>query len=147
MHLFGYQSLEKRLLTPGQEAIVVSTPWGMAGLSTCYDLRFPEFFRRMVDLGVEIFLVAAAWPLARLSAWTLFTRARALENLAFLFSCNCAGSDAGRQYAGHSALVDPLGNVIAEGDEGECFVSAEVDLSLVNRVRKDFPALEDRVIK
>lgn len=147
MHLFGYQSQERRLLTAGTEVVVVKTPWGLVGLSTCYDLRFPEFFRKMVDLGVEVFLVAAAWPMARLSAWSLFNRVRALENLAFLFSCNCAGSDAGQRYGGHSALVDPLGNVIAEGGEGEGYVSAEVDLNLVGSVRKDFPALEDRVIK
>ena len=147
MHLFGYQSLEKRLLTPGKEIVAVKTPWGVAGLSTCYDLRFPEFYRKMVDLGVQIFLVAAAWPMARLSAWNLFNRTRALENLAFLFSCNCAGSDAGQQYGGHSALVEPLGNVIAEGDEGECYVSAEVDLELVRSVRGDFPALEDRGLR
>ncbi len=147
MHLFGYQSLERRLLTPGSEVVVVKTPWGSAGLSTCYDLRFPEFYRKMVDLGVEIFLVAAAWPMARLPAWNLFNRTRALENLAFLFSCNCAGSDAGQQYGGHSALVEPLGNVISEGDEGECYVTAEVDLNLVRSVRKEFPALEDRVLR
>jgi len=145
MHLFGYQSRERNLLTPGEEVVVVKTPWGLAGLSTCYDLRFPEFYRKMVDRGVEIFLVAAAWPMSRLSAWNLFKRTRALENLAFLFCCNCAGSDAGQQYGGSSALVEPLGDLIAEGGEGECYVSAEVDLNLVRSVRKDFPAREDRV--
>jgi predicted amidohydrolase len=145
IHLFGYQSEEKRILTPGKEVVVVETPWGMAGISTCYDLRFPEFYRRMVDRGATLFLVPSAWPSVRLEAWALFNRARAHENLAYLFSCNCAGSNAGKHYAGHSMIIDPLGKVIAEGGEGECFVSAEVDPDLVFSVRKDFSALDDRV--
>ena len=145
IHLFGYQSLEKRLLTPGKEVAAVKTPWGLAGLSTCYDLRFPEFYRRMVDLGVDFFLVVAAWPKVRLEAWTVFNRARAMENLAYLFSCNCAGANAGQEYGGRSTFVDPLGNVLAQGNEGECYVSEEVNPDLVRRVRKDFSALDDRV--
>ncbi len=144
IHLFGYQSGEKRLLTPGDQIVVATTPWGPVGLSTCYDLRFPEFYRKMLDAGATFFLVASAWPGARLEAWRLFNRARAHENLAFLFSCNCAGSNAGIPYAGHSMFVDPLGKVIAEGGAKEGFVSAKVDFDLLDTVRSDFPALEDR---
>ena len=147
IHLFGYRSLERKLLSPGTKVTVVQTPWGLAGLSTCYDLRFPEVYRKMVDLGAEFFLVVAAWPKVRLEAWSLFNRVRAMENLSFLFSCNCAGSNAGQEYAGHSALVDPLGNVIAEGGDGDCFVSAEVDPDLVRSTRRDFTALNDRVFR
>ena len=95
IHLFGYQSRERELLTAGREVVVVSTPWGKAGFSTCYDLRFPELYRKMVDQGCEFFLVVSAWPLVRLEAWTLFNRVRAHENLAYLISCNCAGTDRG----------------------------------------------------
>ncbi len=145
IHLFGYQSEEKRILTPGDEVVVATTPWGPAGLSTCYDLRFPEFYRKLLDADAKFFLVASAWPGARLEAWRLFNQARAHENLAFLFSCNCAGSNAGTPYAGHSMFIDPLGRVIAEGGDKEGFISAEVDSDLVDAVRNDFPALEDRV--
>ena len=145
VHLFGYQSGEKELLKGGDEVVVAPTPWGPAGLSICYDLRFPEFYRKMVDAGAAIFLVASAWPHARLETWTLFNRARAIENLAYVFSCNCAGANKGQQYAGHSMIVDPMGNIIAEGGDGECFVSAEIDPNLVDSVRKEFPALKDRV--
>jgi len=147
IHLFSYQSEEKRILTPGKEIIVKSTPWGLAGLSICYDLRFPELYRSMVDKGTKFFLVPSAWPYMRLEAWILLNRARALENLAYLFSCNCAGSNAGKQYAGHSVLIDPFGKVIAEGGEGECVVSAEVDPDFVDSVREDFNALGDRVFR
>ena len=92
MHLFGYQSKETSILNPGQDVVVVDTPWGVTGFSTCYDLRFPELFRRMVDMGAKFFLVASAWPHIRLEAWKLFNRSRAHENLAFLISCNCAGA-------------------------------------------------------
>jgi predicted amidohydrolase len=145
IHLFGYQSEEKRLLTAGKEAVVAPTPWGFAGICTCYDLRFPEFFRKMVDMGATIFLVASAWPLIRLDAWRLFNRARALENLAYLISCNCAGSNAGNRYAGHSMIIDPLGNVVAEGNEGQDYISSELDPELVGSVRNDFRALDDRI--
>jgi predicted amidohydrolase len=146
MHLFGYQSEEASILTPGQDVVVVDAPWGATGFSTCYDLRFPELFRRMVDMGTKFFLVASAWPQIRLEAWKLFNRSRAHENLAFLISCNCAGANQGKKYAGHSMIVDPLGQVVAEGSNEEELVSARIDPKLVNTVRQDFPALEDRVL-
>jgi predicted amidohydrolase len=144
IHLFGYQSRERELLTPGTEAVVADTPWGKAGLATCYDLRFPEQFRRMIDLGAVFFLVVSAWPAVRREPWVLFNRVRALENLAFLISSNCAGADAGSRYAGHSMVVDPLGNVLARGEEHECLVSAEIEIDQVTAVRKEFSALHDR---
>jgi predicted amidohydrolase len=147
IHLFGYGSEESRLLRRGHEAVVVSTPWGVAGLSICYDLRFPELYRRLLDRGAEFFLVSAAWPQARVEAWRLFNKARALENLAYLFSCNCAGNEGESIYAGHSLLVDPHGNILAEGGDREEIVTAEVNLELGLGVRKQFPALQDRVFE
>ena len=146
IHLFGYQSDETQILTPGQDVVVTETPWGVCGFSTCYDLRFPELFRRMVDQGAKFFLIASAWPQVRLEAWKLFNRARAHENLAFLISCNAAGSNDGKQYAGHSMIVDPLGEIVAQGGEQEELVSAEIDPGLVDSVRQDFSALDDRVL-
>ncbi len=147
IHLFGFQSDERKLLCPGKEIVVTDTPWGKVGLSTCYDLRFPEFYRKMLDLGAKYFLVTSAWPYPRLEAWTLFNKARAHENLAYLFSCNCAGIDRGRQYVGHSMFVDPLGIPIASAGDNETLLSAEVDMGLVDLARKNFTALDDRVFK
>ena len=144
IHLFGYQSEETVILTPGVDVVVTDTPWGKSGLSTCYDLRFPELYRRMVDMGAVFFLVASAWPHVRLPAWQLFNRCRAHENLAFLISCNCAGANQGKKYAGHSTVVDPLGQVVAEGSEKEDCVTAEIDPGLVDATRQEFPALNDR---
>jgi predicted amidohydrolase len=147
IHLFGFQSEERKRLRPGQDVTVVPTPWGAAGLATCYDLRFPEMFRRMVDQGAEFFLVVSAWPAARLEAWSLFNRARAHENLAYLFSCNCSGRQGSVAYAGHSLFIDPRGKAIAEGGDGECLITADVAPELVAAVRGEFPALQDRVFK
>jgi predicted amidohydrolase len=146
IHLFGYQSKETALLKPGTDVVVADTPWGKSGLSTCYDLRFPELYRRMVDRGATFFLVASAWPRVRLAAWRLFNCCRAHENLAFLISCNCAGANQGKTYAGHSMIVDPLGQVLAEGAEEEQWVTAEIDPGQVDAARQEFPALDDRIL-
>ena len=145
IHLFGYQSSERDLLTRGTEVVVADTPWGRVGLATCYDLRFPEQFRKMVDLGAVLFLVVSAWPAARLEPWVIFNRVRAMENQAFLVSSNCAGLDAGSRYAGNSMVVDPMGNVLARGDDRECLITQAIDTDQVASVRKEFSALHDRV--
>lgn len=88
IHLFRYEPQERNLLSPGDKITVVDTPWGRTGLSTCYDLRFPELYRLMLDRGARFFIVTSAWPLARVDVWNLFCRARAHENLAYLCACN-----------------------------------------------------------
>ena len=107
IHLFGYNSKETQLLTPGDAVVVVETPIGKIGLATCYDLRFPELFRKMVAQGVEIFLVCSAWPYPRLEHWLMLNRVRALENQCFLMSSNSVGLNQGIQFVGHSMIADP----------------------------------------
>jgi predicted amidohydrolase len=146
MHLFGYQSEEQQLLTPGKTVVTAKTDFGTVGLSTCYDLRFPELFRKMVDAGASVFLVTSAWPKARLEAWKIFCRARALENLSFLIACNCCGQNEGNQYAGHSMIISPQGEVLAAAGEEELILSLEIDTEESNIFRSSFPALNDRVL-
>ena len=144
VHLFGYESAEARTLTAGVEPVVVDTPLGRVGLATCYDLRFPELFRRLVDAGAEAFVVASAWPAARRDHWELLLRARAVENLAWVIACNSAGEQAGTPLAGASSIISPWGDVLAAaGDEPEVLV-AEVDPAVTARHRNDFPSLTDR---
>jgi predicted amidohydrolase len=147
IHLIGYHSEERKLLRRGDDVTVVPTPWGRAGIAICYDLRFPELFRRMLDRGAEMFLIASAWPQPRGEAWMLLNRARAVENLAFLFSCNCAGEVGGQRYFGHSMIVDPMGAVLAYGGPDEGIVTADVDVGRVAELRREFPFLDDRVFK
>ncbi|MGB7575998.1 MAG: carbon-nitrogen family hydrolase [Thermodesulfobacteriota bacterium] len=147
IHLFTYQSQEAQILTPGTSVTVISTELGNFGLATCYDLRFPELFRKMLDQGAEFFLISSAWPSPRLEHWLLLNRTRALENLSCLISSNCVGINRGTQYIGHSLAVDPMGQIIAGSHEEECVVWAEVNRDMILKARAEFPALKDRVFK
>jgi predicted amidohydrolase len=140
VHLFGYGSREQELLTPGEHV----GAHGELALSTCYDLRFPELFRAQVDDGSQLFLVAAAWPLARIEHWQLLLRARALENQSFVLACNAAGRQGEVELAGRSAVVDPWGTVLAEAGAGPQTLTLDVDPDVATRARKEFPALADR---
>lgn len=144
IHVFGYQSLEAQLLTPGDRADVQPTEFARVGMTTCYDLRFPELYRILVEKGAEFLLVPAAWPAARLEHWRLLTRARALENQTYLVACNAAGSQGEVELAGHSCVVDPWGQVVAEAGDGEQVLYAEIDPGLVGKIRSDFTVLDDR---
>lgn len=146
IHLFGYGSAETRLLRRGDRVVTVPTEFGTVGLSTCYDLRFPELYRAQVDAGAEFFLVSSAWPFPRLGHWVTLNQARAVENEAFLISCNCAGMNQGRQYLGHSMVVDPWGTVVASAGDRPTVLRAEIDPALVRAVRAEFPPLADRVL-
>jgi predicted amidohydrolase len=147
IHLFTYQSEEAAILTAGTSITVIPTEFGNLGLATCYDLRFPELFRKMLDQGAEFFLISSAWPYPRLEHWLLLNRTRALENLSYLISSNCVGINRGAQFAGHSLVVDPFGEMIAGSNDEECVVWGEVSRDIVLRARSEFPALKDRVFK
>ncbi len=147
IHLFGYQSKESNMLTAGSDIYVLKTKYGTWGISICYDLRFPELYRKMVDEGVDVIFVVSAWPLARLEQWELFNRVRALENLSYLVSCNCAGDLKSYTFGGNSMVVDPWGEIIARAGEEEELLSAEIDPNRVTEIRVDFPALNDRRVK
>jgi predicted amidohydrolase len=144
VHVFGYQSLEAQLLTGGDRAEVAATACGRVGMTTCYDLRFPELYRVLVDGGAELLIVPAAWPAARLEHWRLLTRARAVENEVFLIACNAAGAQGDVQLGGHSVVVDPWGRVVAEAGQHEEILYADIDLQAVADIRAEFPVLRDR---
>jgi predicted amidohydrolase len=144
VHLFGFNSRETQILTRGEEVVVVETELGTFGLATCYDLRFPELFRRMVEKGTEVFLVCSAWPYPRLEHWMMLNRVRALENQCFLVSSNSVGLNRGSQFVGHSMIVDPWGIALASGGDEETVVRSEIDLNELKSARERFPALADR---
>ena len=144
IHLFGYNSKETQLLTPGDAVVVVETPIGKIGLATCYDLRFPELFRNMVERGAEIFLICSAWPYPRLEHWLMLNRVRALENQCFLMSSNSVGLNQGIQFAGHSMIIDPWGTILAGAGDKEAIIKSEINLADMQTARQQFPALADR---
>lgn len=144
IHLFGYESEEQRLLTPGEEVTAIETELGTVGLTTCYDLRFPDLYQALLDRGVEMLLVTSAWPEARLDHWRLLTRTRALETQTVLAAANLAGTNAGVALAGRSRVVDPNGVAIVDAGTGTRTAIAEIDRAAVSEAREAFPVLEDR---
>lgn len=146
IHVFGYQSREAELLRPGASVSVAATPLGKLAATTCYDLRFPELWRALVDAGAELAVVPAAWPAARCSHWRLFTSCRAVEEQVYVIACNAVGPQRdGVLLGGHSRIVDPWGEVILEAGDEEGVFTATIDRDLVSRTRAEFPVLRDRV--
>ncbi|WP_404323779.1 carbon-nitrogen family hydrolase [Cytobacillus firmus] len=110
----------------------------------CYDIRFPEWIRTHTAEGAEALFVVAQWPLARLSHWRTLLIARAIENQCYVIACNRSGSDPANVFAGHSMIIDPWGDVLAEGSETEEILHAEIDLDKVKEVRSLIPIFDDR---
>lgn len=146
IHVFGYQSREAELLRPGASVSVAATPLGRLTATTCYDLRFPELWRTLVDAGAELAVVPAAWPAARRGHWRLFTSCRAVEEQMYVIACNAVGPQRGGVLlGGHSRIVDPWGEVVFEAGDNEGVFTATIDRDLVRRTRSEFPVLGDRV--
>lgn len=145
IHRFGFDKGEAVLMGAGTELVTARTPEAVLGLATCYDLRFPELFRGLVDAGAEVFVVPAGWPARRRAHWSLFARARAVEDQVYVLACGTAGTHAGVPQAGASVVVDPWGEVLAEsaGAEEEV-LTVDLDLAKVAETREQFPALKDR---
>ncbi len=148
IHRFGFGAGEPKLMEAGDEVVLVDLPDGeatvRAGLSTCYDLRFPELYRAQLDLGAKVFVVPAAWPRPRVRHWTLLAHARAIENQCVVIACNTAGTHAGHEMGGHSQVVDATGGALAVAGVGQEVLSVDIDISAVDRWRESFPVLADR---
>lgn len=148
IHVFGYRSREAELLTPGDAVDVAATEHGPVAATTCYDLRFPELWRALVDAGAQTVIVPAAWPAARRAHWRLFTSARAVEEQLLLIACNAVGvQNGGVELGGHSRVVDAWGEVLAEAGEAEGITFCEADPCEVADVRAEFPVLADRTME
>ncbi|MBH5336036.1 carbon-nitrogen family hydrolase [Streptomyces pactum] len=146
IHRFGFDRGEAVLMGAGDEIATAELPDATLGLATCYDLRFPELFRLLVDAGAQLLVIPAGWPARRREHWTLLARARAVENQAYVLACGTAGTHADVEQAGHSIVVDPWGEVLAEAGAGEQVLTVELDVAKVARTREEFPALRDRLL-
>ncbi|WP_435229052.1 carbon-nitrogen family hydrolase [Streptomyces sp. Tue6028] len=146
IHRFGFDKGEAVLMGAGSELVTVRLPETVVGIATCYDLRFPELFRGLVDAGAETLVLSAGWPERRRSHWTLLAQARAVENQAYVLACGTAGTHAGVAQAGHSLVVDPWGEVLAEAGAGEEVLTVDFDPAKVADTREQFPALKDRLL-
>jgi len=152
MHLFdvevgdGQTYRESEAVAPGSEVVLAETPLGRIGLSICYDLRFPELYRALSARGAVVLTVPSAFTLATgKDHWEVLLRARAIENQAYVLAPAQGGRHPGdRLTYGHALVADPWGLVVARASEGEGVAVAEMDPSLLDRVRGRLPALKHR---
>ena len=138
---FGYRESDR--LSAGATGPTVVDVGGFAvGLMTCYDLRFPELARSLVDAGAEVLVVPAAWVAGprKVDHWRTLVRARAIENTVFVL----AAGQPGPRYTGHSLVVDPLGDVLAEAGEDAAVLTARLDREVLDRARRTNPSLANR---
>jgi len=148
IHLFdvdlseGERYRESEVVAPGSRAVVAATPWGLLGMSVCYDLRFPHLYRSLAKAGAEILTIPAAFTRTTGAAhWHVLLRARAIENGAFVIApAQCGVHGEGETY-GHSLIVDPWGRILAEGGEEPGVVMAVIDPADVDRARARIPSL------
>ena len=153
MHLFDVQVedkqaqyLESESFEAGDQVVWADTPMGRLGLSICYDLRFPELYRRLLGGGAEILTVPSAFTKVTGEAhWEVLLRARAIENQCYVLAANHGGvHNAKRETFGHSMIVDPWGRVLAQVDKGEGFACAQIDLDALHELRAKMPVQSHR---
>jgi len=148
LHLFdvdlsdGMSYRESDTVEPGDRAVVAATPWGHLGLSVCYDLRFAYLYRALAQAGAQFLTVPAAFTKTTGEAhWHILLRARAIETGSYVFAACQYGRHGKAETYGHSLIVDPWGEVLADGGDGAGFVTAEVDVAKVENARRSIPAL------
>jgi nitrilase len=152
IHLFdvrldtGEEYHESSAIEAGDTPVVVDTPFGRLGLAVCYDLRFPELFRAMLDRGAELFAVPSAFTVRTGRAhWELLVRARAVENLAYVVAAAQGGYHVnGRETFGDSMIVSPWGEVLDRLGRGSGVVLAGFDRRLLESTRSHFPSIAHR---
>lgn len=134
---------EAKAYTAGDDVVIFDWEGIKVAPFVCYDLRFPEGFRRAVRKGAEMFAVIANWPVMRIGHWVTLLQARAIENLAFVAGTNRCGTDPKLQYNGRSVIVNEHGAVLADAGDGQKAIFAEVNPAAIRQWRIDFPALSD----
>jgi len=151
IHLFNLdlgaeRFCESRTIEPGSEPVAVDTPLGRVALSVCYDLRFPELYRRLLPFDV-LCMPAAFTATTGRAHWEILLRARAIENQCYVIAAGQGGTHpGGRQTHGHSMIVDPWGEVLDQLPLGQGVVIADIDTERLRQVRRDLPALANRVL-
>jgi predicted amidohydrolase len=135
---------EEKHLTAGNRLGLYAMDGQTTGSVICYDIRFPEWIRTYALQGMKVLFVPAQWPNPRLQHWRQLLIARAIENQMYVVACNRVGFGGGSEFFGHSLVIDPWGEVIAEGSEREEVVQAQIDLALVDEVRSRIPVFTDR---
>ncbi len=154
IHLFdvtlpsGASLQESVAMTAGAEIVCCTIEGFRVGLSICYDIRFPELYRKLVDRGSEVLCVPSAFTLETgRDHWHLLVRTRAVESQCWVIAANqCGSHPGGKTTYGHSMIVDPWGRVLAEAENGPGVIVADLDRSALHRVRSSLPSLRHRRI-
>lgn len=143
LHLFSTMG-EDRFLHAGEHYLVVDTSVGRLGIAICYDLRFPELFRRMALDGAEVICLPAEWPKPRQEHWRTLLRARAIENQLFVVAANCCGIQGKLDFFGMSLLLSARGEVLAEAGEDDACLVGTFDFAEMEEYRQQIPCFRDR---
>lgn len=140
----GESYRESNAFRPGSRAVFAETPWGVLGMTVCYDLRFPHLYRVLAEAGADFLAIPSAFTVPTGTAhWHVLMRARAIENGCFVFAPAQWGEHAeGRRTYGHSLIVDPWGEVLGDGGDGIGIISARIDVAAVARARRMVPSLK-----
>ena len=144
----GESYRESNAFRPGGHTVLAETPWGMLGMSVCYDLRFPHLYRALAQAGADFLAIPSAFTVPTGKAhWHVLLRARAIENGCFVFAPAQWGEHAeGRRTYGHSLIVDPWGEVLADAGKGVGIISARIEVAAIAKARRMVPSLQhDRV--
>ncbi|MGK0297999.1 MAG: putative amidohydrolase [Gammaproteobacteria bacterium] len=157
MHLFdvnvdnkGSESYnESHTIAAGNKVSVAETPFAVIGMSVCYDLRFPELYRSMLDHDISLITVPSAFTVTTGKRhWETLLKARAVENLCYVIASNQGGQNTARRATwGHSMIIDPWGDILAELEYGPGVAVADLDFNHVEGLRKSFPVLKHRKLK
>jgi predicted amidohydrolase len=142
MHPFTYGG-ESKQYDAGDRPLVFDWNGCTVAPFICYDLRFPEIFRKTVRQGAQLYTVIANWPESRIEHWVILLRARAIENQAYVAGVNRCGDDPHLHYSGRSLIVDPRGEIIADAGSVEGIIQAALDLPALAEYRRSFPVLSD----
>ena len=134
---------ESSAYQPGERAVVAETPWGRLGMTVCYDLRFPHLYRALARGGAVMLAIPSSFQRETGRAhWHVLARARAIENASFVIAPALCGDHPGKRTTyGHSLVIDPWGEVLADGGEAPGVVYADLDLAQVDKVRAMLPSL------
>ena len=143
MHLYSAMD-EDKAFRHGEEMPVWDWEFGKFAVMTCYDIRFVELSRTYALRGAHVIFVVSNFPRPKLHHWRTLLQARAIENQLFVVACNRVGAADTSTYFGHSLVIDPWGEIVAEGDEEESIVNASLDMSAVSVVRSRIPMYYDR---
>ncbi|MDL4841098.1 carbon-nitrogen family hydrolase [Aquibacillus rhizosphaerae] len=142
-HLFRLMNEEKHLIEGNENGLFELEGHKSAGV-ICYDIRFPEWIRTHMLDNTKMLFVVAEWPKPRIDHWRALLLSRAIENQCFVIACNRVGSDPNNEFGGHSVIIGPWGEIIAEAGEDETTLFGQIDINQVDKVRDTIPIFSDR---